>query len=78
MLVVMVLWGLLNVGGIFEQRPWAMASELLRLPATGVALALALPGAAWSGVLVLGLAVVGTGLLFWLLWRRAELERAGS
>ena len=78
-LVLVVLWGLLNVGGIFERRPWAMASELLRLPVTGVALGLALPGAAWwRGVLLLGLAVVGTGLLFWLLWRRGQVERAGS
>jgi hypothetical protein len=77
-LVVLVLWGPLNVGGIFEHRAWALASELLRLPVTGIALALALSGAAWHGVWFFGLVAVVTGFLFCLLWRRGEFERAGS
>ena len=32
---VLVLWALLNIGGIFERRRWVLYSELLRLPVTG-------------------------------------------
>ncbi len=29
---LLVLWTLLNIGGIFDHRPWALVSELVRLP----------------------------------------------
>ncbi len=38
-----VLWGLLNVGGLLERKPWAQVSEMLRLVGT-LALALLLTG----------------------------------
>jgi alkylglycerol monooxygenase len=41
--VGLVLWALLNLGGIFEQRPWAFASELGRLPVTALLLSGKLP-----------------------------------
>src|SRR5262249_12387022 len=44
---VLVLWALLNLGGIFEHRRWALPSELLRLPATAAALAVRLPDSPW-------------------------------
>ena len=43
---VLVLWALLNIGGIFDHRRWALPSELLRLPVTAAALGRALTGAA--------------------------------
>ena len=46
--VGLVLWALLNLGGIFEQRTWALASEFARLPVTAVLLAAKLPAGAGS------------------------------
>jgi alkylglycerol monooxygenase len=43
LLAMLVLWGVLNVGGIFDRRRWALPSELARLPATAAALAWVLP-----------------------------------
>jgi hypothetical protein len=40
---VLVLWALLNIGGSFDQRPWGLPSEPLRLPVTGLALGSQLP-----------------------------------
>jgi hypothetical protein len=40
---VLVSWALLNVGGIFDHRRWALPSELIRLPITAFALAAMLP-----------------------------------
>ena len=34
---VLVLWALLDLGGIFDHRRWALPSELLRLPVTAAA-----------------------------------------
>jgi alkylglycerol monooxygenase len=45
--VGLVLWAVFSLGGILEQRRWALASELLRLPATAVALAFNLSSDAW-------------------------------
>ena len=60
-LVVMVLWGLLDVGGIFEHRAWALASELLRLPVTAVLLAAGLPEGGWRIARGRGLGGCGDG-----------------
>ena len=43
LLAVLVLWGVLNIGGIFDHRRWALPSELVRLPVTAAALAWVLP-----------------------------------
>jgi hypothetical protein len=45
--ISLVLWALLNLGGIFEQRPWALASEFVRLPVTAVLLGARLPAGPW-------------------------------
>jgi alkylglycerol monooxygenase len=42
-LAALVLWGVLNIGGIFDRRRWAVPSELARLPITAGALAWYLP-----------------------------------
>ncbi len=44
----LVLWGLLNLGGIFDHRRWAFPSELVRLPVTAAMLAARLPDRSWS------------------------------
>src|SRR4029077_19864800 len=44
---VLVLWALLNIGGIFDHRRWALPSELLRLPVTAATLAARLPDGSW-------------------------------
>ena len=52
-----MLWALLNLGGIFENRLWAFASELLRLPVTAILLAAKVPAGAWLTFTRAGLAV---------------------
>ena len=42
---LLVLWALLNLGGIFDHRRWALSSELVRLPLTAATLAAKLPDA---------------------------------
>jgi hypothetical protein len=73
-LVLLMLWALLNVGGIFEHRRWAFSSELLRLPVTAAVLAVALPANSWHGPLQAGLALSAAGLALWLFRHRGELE----
>jgi hypothetical protein len=54
---VLVLWALLNLGGIFDHRRWALVSECLRLPATAVAVGSRLPDAPWRWPALAGLAL---------------------
>jgi len=73
----LVCWGLLNFGGIFELRRWALVSELLRLLVATVAslvLAQRTPYAAALSILVLLLAGVS---LVWLVGYR-HMFRAGA
>lgn len=69
--VGLVLWALLNLGGIFEYRLWAFASELLRLPVTAIVLATKVPAGDRATLSRAGLAVaVVASLLFLLSYRR--------
>ncbi len=77
-LAVLVLWALLDVGGLFERRPWALPSELVRLPVTAVALAIRVPASSWRGAVLSGLVLVVVGLALCLLWHRGEFEGGGS
>jgi hypothetical protein len=76
MLVVLVLWGLLNVGGIFDHRRWALPSEIVRLPVTAVALAAELPDGPWRLPAGGGAAIAVTAAALWLLWHHNEFNRA--
>ncbi len=73
---VLVLWGLLNIGGIFDHRPWALPSELLRLPVTAVALASKLPAGPWFGPAQFGVALLVVALWLWLLCYRRQFDGA--
>ena len=59
---MLVLWGLLDLGGIFEHRRWVLPSELIRLPATAAALTIRLPEAAWRlpAIAALSVAVIAS------------------
>jgi alkylglycerol monooxygenase len=61
---LLVLWALMNLGGIFDHRRWAPLSEWLRLPATALAVGGRLPDASWRMpvLAVLALAVAGSWL----------------
>jgi sterol desaturase/sphingolipid hydroxylase (fatty acid hydroxylase superfamily) len=68
-----VVWGLVNLGGLFESRPWAPGSEAARVGLLPLAALVLFSGGEawlWAGVLALGTA------LYWLRLRRAPL-RAG-
>jgi hypothetical protein len=70
--VALVLWAMLDFGGIFEHRRWALFSELARLPVTAAALATRLPEAPWRLPAGAGLATaVVTSWLCLLAYRRA-------
>jgi alkylglycerol monooxygenase len=72
----LVLWGLLNIGGMFDHRRWAFSSELLRLPITAAAIVFKLPSGAWFSSAQLGLAVLVVALWLWLLCYRRVLDGA--
>ena len=74
----LVLWALLNVGGVFEHRRWALPSELMRLPVTAGLLATRLAESSWRGLALWGLVLVVMGLALCLLWHRGEFEGARS
>ena len=67
----LVLWALLNIGGILDHRRWALPSELLRLPVTAAMLAAWLPDGPWlaPAQASLALAVVASWLCL-LIYRR--------
>jgi hypothetical protein len=74
LLAVLVLWALLNVGGIFDHRRWAFASELLRLPVTAAVLGFRLVGGSSPVAGRLGLAFAAAFLMSWLLLYRREFD----
>src|SRR5262249_40495604 len=53
----LVLWALMNLGGIFDHRRWALPSEVLRLPTTAAVVAARLPGEPWRSPLLAGLSL---------------------
>jgi alkylglycerol monooxygenase len=67
----LVLWALLNIGGILDHRRWALPSELLRLPVIAATLAGWLPSGPWlaPAQASLALAVVASWLCL-LIYRR--------
>jgi alkylglycerol monooxygenase len=73
---VLVLWALLNLGGIFDHRRWALSSELLRLPATAAAVAARLPEASWRSPAQAALAMAVVASWLCLLAYRREFDSA--
>jgi sterol desaturase/sphingolipid hydroxylase (fatty acid hydroxylase superfamily) len=72
--VMLVLWAMLNIGGILDHRRWAFSSELLRLPATALALAAWMPVVNWLAPARAGLAFAVAGCWLWLLVYRREFH----
>jgi hypothetical protein len=70
------LWALLNIGGIFDHRRWALPSELLRLPVTAATLSARLLDAFWLGPGSGGLAMAVVALWRWLLTYRRQFDGA--
>ncbi len=68
---VLVLWALLNIGGIFERRLWALFSELVRLPVTSALVAVRLHEIAWLSP---GLAFAVVAFWLYLLGFRREFD----
>jgi alkylglycerol monooxygenase len=73
---VFVLWALVNIGGIFERRRWALFSELLRLPVTAALLAVKLPDGSWLLTAQAGLAIGAAALWLYLLFHRDQFDGA--
>ncbi len=69
---VLILWAMLDIGGIFEQRPWALYSDLWRLPVTVALVALKLPTGGRSVAALGALAVVAAGSWLFLVSRRHD------
>ena len=72
--VLLVLWALLNIGGIFEHRRWAFPSELLRLPVTAAIVAGRLPEGPWQGSIQVGLVLATAANMLWLLKYRGQFD----
>jgi sterol desaturase/sphingolipid hydroxylase (fatty acid hydroxylase superfamily) len=70
----LVLWALLNTGGILDHRRWAFPSELLRLPVTAAALAAWLPKSPWRAPAQAALALSVLAFSLWLLYYRHEFD----
>jgi len=73
---VLVLWALLDIGGIFDHRRWALPSELIRLPVTALALAATLPDGPWLAPARAGLVLAVVGLWLFLLQYRGQFDGA--
>jgi len=73
---VLVLWALLNIGGIFDHRRWALPSELLRLPVTAGALATRLPQGTWLAPAQVGLTLAVVAFWLCLLVYRRQFDGA--
>ena len=73
---LLVLWGLLNLGGIFDHRRWALPSELSRLPLTAATLVARLPDGSWRGPVQLGLALAVLASWLCLFLYRREFDGA--
>jgi alkylglycerol monooxygenase len=76
--VGLVLWTLLNLGGIFERRRWVLVSELLRLPVTAAVLAAKLPVGPWLVPAQVGFAVAVVAMAVLLLSYRRVFDPATS
>jgi hypothetical protein len=70
------LWALLNIGGMFDHRRWALPSELLRLPVTAATLAAWVPDGRWllPAQVILALAAVASAIC--LLIYRSQFDGA--
>jgi sterol desaturase/sphingolipid hydroxylase (fatty acid hydroxylase superfamily) len=73
---LLVLWALLNLGGIFDHRRWAFPSELMRLPVTAAILSARLPEGSWRAPAQVGMALAVLALALWLLNYRQEFDGA--
>jgi sterol desaturase/sphingolipid hydroxylase (fatty acid hydroxylase superfamily) len=73
---LLVLWALLNMGGILDHRRWALFSELVRLPATAFALAATLPEGRWRASAFLGVALAVAAMWVLLLTYRRQFDSA--
>ncbi len=73
---MLVLWALLNLGGIFDHRRWVLPSELLRLPMTAATLAAKLPESSWRVPVQLSLALAVMASWLCLLADRREFDGA--
>jgi alkylglycerol monooxygenase len=69
---VLVLWALLNIGGIIERRRWALFSEVLRLPVTAALVGSILPASSWWLAAQAGLAMAVVAIWLFLLSYRRE------
>lgn len=75
-LAALVLWAVLNIGGIFDHRRWALPSELVRLPATAAVLATLLADGSWRVPAQASLALAVAALWLFLLTYRREFDGA--
>jgi alkylglycerol monooxygenase len=73
---VLVLWALLNIGGIFDHRRWALVSEHLRVPVTAALLALKLPNGSWLVAAQAGLVMAVVALSLFLFAYRRQFDGA--
>jgi alkylglycerol monooxygenase len=73
---LLVLWALMNLGGIFDHRRWALPSELVRLPVTAALLAAKLPDASWRVAPLIGLALAVVASWTCLLAYRRQFDDA--
>jgi alkylglycerol monooxygenase len=76
MAAILVLWALLDIGGIFDHRRWALHSEFLRLPVTAVLVASRLPQGSWLWVAQAALAVTVVAIWLFLVTYRQEFDSA--
>ena len=70
----LVLWALVDIGGIFERRRWVLASELLRLPLTAIVLGIGLGQGLWRGPALSGLVITVVAMAVFLLAYRREFD----
>jgi alkylglycerol monooxygenase len=73
---LLVLWALLDIGGILERRPWALPLELIRLPISAALLAARLPEGSWRGPALSGLALAVVAMVLFLLAYRRQFDGA--
>jgi hypothetical protein len=63
--VLVVLWTLVNIGGIFDHRPWTLVSEVARLPAVAILVATNVPDC--TAVVLAGLTLSVAAMWLFLL-----------
>jgi hypothetical protein len=74
LIALLVLWALLNIGGILDHRRWAFPSELMRLPMTAAILAARLPEESWRSSAQVGLVLTVVAMTLWLLKYRGQFD----